>query len=247
LKDDIVKKTLSNGLTVLVYPIRTIPKVSVQLWYNVGSKNEKSGQRGLAHFLEHMLFKGTKKLSELDMTHIAHKLSGGCNACTSYDYTAYYFDLPSHNWSVALDLLADTMRNCTFKQDLFNAELAAVIQELKLYKDDFTSTLEEEMITTIFSGHPYHYPIIGFKQDLWNIDYENMVNFYRKHYVPNNATLVVVGDVSPDEVYEQAQRYFGSIAADPAYTKSVHYWDRDIKNTTTVLSRDVQQEVALLA
>ena len=130
------KKILKNGLTVLVLPSSNIPKVSVQLWYNVGSKDEQSGQKGIAHLIEHMIFKGTKKLSESDINLIVNKLSGYCNAFTSYDYTGYLFDFPSEHWHESLPMLADCMKNCTMKEDFLNSELKAVIQELKMYKDN---------------------------------------------------------------------------------------------------------------
>ena len=165
----VTKYTLSNGMNVLVLPSHIIPKVSVQLWYYVGSKDEQSREKGLAHLLEHMIFKGTATLSESDINEITHKLSGTCNAFTSYDYTAYIFDFPTQNWQMSLRLLADCMRNCTFKQEHLNSELKAVIQELKMYKDNYTSSLLESMMASIFPDHPYHHPIIGYKQDLWSL------------------------------------------------------------------------------
>src|SRR3990170_7174781 len=207
----IFKKKLDNGLTVLVYPRHSIPKVSTQLWYNVGSKDEKTGEKGLAHLLEHMIFKGTKRLSESDINLITTKLSGSCNAFTSYDYTGYLFDFPTQNWKHSIEILANCMTNCTFKEELLNSELKAVIQELKMYRDYYSSGLMEELVSTIYSDHPYHHPIIGYKQDLWNITRESLLEFYHKHYTPNNATLVVVGDVEPNEVFNTANEYFGHI------------------------------------
>ncbi len=241
------KTVLDNGLTILIHPVATIPKVAIQLWYNVGSKDEKDGQRGLAHLLEHMIFKGTNLLSESDITMIAHKLSGNCNAFTSHDYTAYLFDLPKQNWEVALPLLANCMRECTFKEDLLNAELKAVIQELKMYKDDYYTSLCEEMLAAIFTQHPYHYPIIGYKQDLWSITRQGLLSFYKQHYIPNNATLVIVGDVSADDAFEQAQKAFGSIAADRAYKKEIHTYVPDILAQTVTLRRDIQQPLLMYA
>lgn len=239
--------TLKNGLHILVYPDTYAPKVSCQLWYGVGSKDEKSGERGLAHLLEHMIFKGTGRLSESDINLITHKLSGYTNAFTSYDYTGYMFDFPKNHWETALDLFADCMTNCTFKEDLLNSELKAVIQELKMYKDDYMTTLTEEMISAIFQGHPYHYPIIGYKQDLCSITQEGLLAFYKKHYVPNNATLVVVGDVKPDDVYAKAEKYLGGLKAAPEYKKEAFRVNDDIKTTTMQIRRDVEQPIVLLA
>lgn len=241
------KKILDNGLTILVYPQHTIPKVAVHLWYGVGSKDEKDGQRGLAHLLEHMIFKGTSILSESDINMISHKLSGNCNAFTSHDYTGYLFDFPQQNWHHALPLLADCMRNCTFKEDLLNAELKAVIQELKMYKDDYKTSLAEEMISAIFSEHPYHYPIIGYKQDLWSITREGLLDFYKQHYVPNNATLLIVGDVDVAHATELAATAFKDIQSSATYKKEYFAINRDLVAKSVSISRDVQQPTLMLA
>lgn len=241
------KHVLSNGLAVLIYPVHTIPKVAIQLWYNVGSKDEKDGQRGLAHLLEHMIFKGTDILSESDINLISHKLSGNCNAFTSHDYTGYLFDFPKQNWSVALPLLANCMRNCSFKEDLLNAELKAVIQELKMYKDDYYTSLCEEMISAMFADHPYHYPIIGYKQDLWNITRQGLLDFYYHHYIPNNATLVIVGDVNPEQAFLDAQKAFEDIKPNLSYKKEVYPISKDLSSKSITMYRDIQQPMALWA
>jgi zinc protease len=243
----IAKKVLANGLTVLVREVHTIPKVSVQLWYNVGSKDEGIGERGIAHLIEHMIFKGTKKLSESDINMITHMLSGSCNAFTSYDYTGYLFNFPKQHWREALSIMADCMRNCTFKEDMLSSEMKAVIQELKMYRDNYTSSLFEKLISTIFDAHPYHHPIIGYKEDLWNASSELLKNFYYKHYIPNNAALVVVGDVSAQEVFDCAEQYFGHIPADLNYKKAVHPFSYDIISKSVTLYRDLQQPMVIFA
>jgi zinc protease len=247
INGSVAKKVLSNGLTILVRSVHTVPKVSIQLWYQVGSKDELSGEKGIAHLIEHMIFKGTQKLSESDLDKITHKLSGYCNAFTSFDYTGYVFDFPSQHWKAAFPILADCMRNCVFDKDMLNGELKAVIQELKMYKDDYGSTLAEELLGAIFSDHPYHHPVIGYKQDLWSITQEAMLTFYHKHYIPNNATLVVVGDVDTNEVFAYAQEQFGALAAHPNYTRKTNFFSRDIVAKTVTLFRDVQQPLITCA
>jgi zinc protease len=247
MAQQIFKKILANGLTILACPQHDVPKVSTQLWYQTGSKHEKSGEKGLAHLIEHMIFKGTKILSESDINLITHKASGYCNAFTSYDYTGYLFDFPTNNWEIALAIMADCMRNCTFKQDHLNSEMKAVIQELKMYLDDYQRILAETMISIIFGDHPYHYPIVGFKQDLWNAKRENLLNFYLKHYVPNNATLVVVGDVDPEQVFALAEKYFGPIPADPTYQRETFYHSPQLQATSVMLHRDITQPVLLFS
>lgn len=246
-ENTVYKKILDNGLTILVHQDQVVPKVSIQLWYYTGSKDEKTGEKGIAHLIEHMIFKGTEKLSESDINEITHKLSGYCNAFTSYDYTGYLFDLPEHNWRYALDIMSDCMRNCTFKEEHLNSELKAVIQELKMYKDKYTSDLVEKMIEVLFVGHPYTNPIIGYKHDLWSLKREALVDFYKQHYVPNNATLVVVGDVDPIEVFALAEQKFGKIPADHSYVRQEFNLPKDITSKSVTIYRDVAQPIMLLA
>jgi zinc protease len=241
----VFKKILANGLTVLAVEQKTIPKVSLQLWYNVGSKDELSGEKGIAHLIEHMIFKGTEKLSESDINMITQKLSGYCNAFTSHDYTGYLFDFPSQNWREALPLMADCMTNCTFNPEMLASELKAVIQELKMYNDDFGSCLVEKMLAAMFPDHPYHNPIIGYKQDLWNLKQEALVNFYKKHYVPNNATLIGVGDIDHEELFAYAEKHFGPIAPNYAYKKPELYHSTDIARQHITLYRDIKMPIYL--
>lgn len=243
----VVKKILNNGLTVLVLPQRTIPKVSIQVWYNVGSKDEKSGQRGIAHLIEHMIFKGTDSLSESDINTISFRLSGVTNAFTSHDYTGYLFDVPSQHWDQVLPVMADCMVNCTFKQQFLNSELKAVIQELKLYNDDYVSTLLEKMAAAIFADHPYHYPVIGYKQDLWGVQRESLVSFYEYFYRPDNATLVIVGDVDPEEAFSAAERDFGHLVSEGPCERKNWYHSFDIVQQQVTLYREIQQPFMLMA
>lgn len=249
----VVKKhVLENGMTILVYENHTIPKVSLQIWYKVGSKDEGSGEKGIAHLIEHMIFKGTSgqdalPLSESDMNMIGPKLSAELNAFTTQDFTGYRFDLPTHNWKEMLPIIADCMLNCSFKDEHLNSEMKAVIQELKMRKDNYVSSLAETMLGAVFPDHPYHYPIIGFKQDLWNVKGADLRKFYKKHYVPNNATLVVVGDVNAQEVFALAQEYFGDIEPNWAYERPELYLNQDISSKSVTLYRDVTQPICLLA
>jgi len=245
--DRVVQSSLSNGLTVLVCPKKDAEKVSVQLWYNVGSKHEKGGEKGIAHFIEHMIFKGTEKLTESDINLTVSKLSGSCNAFTSYDYTGYLFDIPVANWDKVLPIMADCMQNCTFKQEHLNSEVKAVIQELKMYKDNYAATLAESMVTNMFESHPYHYPIIGYKQDLWSVTRETLLSFYKKHYTPDNAVMVIVGDVDPGQVHDKVQAEFGSIPAGNGWNKEEFYVNEDLKRKTVQLFRDLKQPICSVA
>lgn len=245
---DVKLKILDNGLTVLVRENHTVPKVSIQLWYNVGSKDEKDGEKGRAHLIEHMIFKGTKQLlSETDIKVLTHMLSGDCNAFTSYDFTGYLFNFPSQNWRAILPVMADCMINASFDDQHLNSEMRAVIQELKMLRDQHVSTLAYDLLTALFPDHPYHYPLIGYKQDLWSARGKDLERFYKQHYLPNNATLVVVGDVDAQEVFALAQEHFGSIPANFDYQKEQFYHNQDIGSKSVTLYRDIKQPTAVLA
>jgi zinc protease len=243
----VLKRVLANGMTVLVRPVNTLPKVSLQLWYHVGGKDEKSGEKGIAHLIEHMIFKGTKQLSESDINILTHMLSGSTNAFTSYDYTGYLFNLPKQHWHEVLPVFADCMQNVSFKDDHLNSEMKAVIQELKMNRDNYTRSLIMEMLASIFPDHPYHYPVIGFKQDLFDVHADRLRAFYKKHYLPNNATLVIVGDVDPEDAFEQAKKYFEKIPANKDYKKEEFYHNKDLIAHNVTLYRDVQQPTAVVA
>jgi zinc protease len=245
-KKFVEKKVLSNGMTVLVKVAKQIPKVSIQLWYHVGSKDEKTGERGIAHLIEHMIFKGTDKLSESDINILTHRLSGNTNAFTSYDYTGYLFNFPTQHWREAFPIMADTMQNVSFKDDHLNSEMKAVIQELKMNRDNYTRSAVMELMSAIFPDHPYHYPVIGYKQDLWSVHADDLRKFYKKHYWPNNATLVVVGDVDPQEVFALAEKNFGPIKPNPDYKKEDFYFNQDIVAKSITLYRDVKHPVAMM-
>jgi zinc protease len=243
----VFKFELKNGLNLLVCPKKFAPKVALQMWYHVGSKNEEQGEKGMAHFIEHMVFKGTHEmLSESDIVTVAQKLSADVNAFTSYDYTAYVFDVPVANWDQVLPIFADCMSNCSFKQEHMNSEVKAVIQELKMYNDKYSTILREELMASLFPEHPYHHPIIGYKQDLWNLESETLINFYKKYYVPNNATLVIVGDVDPEETFNKVQKIFEKIPRAKDIEPVTHFINDDLCAKSVVVYRDVQQPLLQL-
>jgi zinc protease len=234
------KTILENGLTVLVRPVHHIPRVDVQLWYNVGSKDEGSAERGMAHLIEHMSFKGTKQLSESDINLITHKLTGYANAFTSPDYTAYVFRFPSRYWHEALPIFADCMINCRFDEQMLASEARAVIQELKMYNDDYHSLLFERLLGIIFPEHPYHHPVIGYKTNLAMLTRDDLYAFYKEHYHPANATLTVVGDVDVDDVVSRAQEHFGSLSSPKDYHKRLNFINSDLVNKSVTLYREVK-------
>ena len=239
--------TLKNGLKIVVQPSPNTPDVSIKLYYHVGSKDEKDSEKGLAHLLEHMIFKGTQKLSETDIDLVTSKLSGRCNANTHYDRTCYEFNLPKRHWQEALPILADCMTNCRFQDDHLNSEFKAVIQELKMGRDNHGQLLFFKIMNSIFPDHPYHFPVIGYKQDIWNVTSKDLDKFYKKHYLPNNAILVVVGDVDPEEVSTLSEKLFGHIKANFDYKKKKTFLNSDITSTSTKIYRDIQTPTVWLS
>ncbi|MFA6527059.1 MAG: pitrilysin family protein [Candidatus Babeliales bacterium] len=217
---EIHRHTLKNGLTLLVRQNNRVPRVDIQMWYGVGSKDETDGQRGMAHLLEHMLFKGTKLLSETDINIITHKLGGESNAFTTHDYTCYTYRLPSVAWFQALPLLADCMVNARLDEQMLASELRTVVEELRMYRDDYQNCLIEHMMETVFVQHPYHHPIIGTKQDLCGLTGKHLHDFYKQHYHPGNAMLLVAGDVDIEDVINRVEKEFGHIESVKDYKRS---------------------------
>lgn len=239
---DIRKMVLDNGMTVLVFPIHSSPKVLVQMAYDIGSGIEASGERGMAHLVEHMIFKGTQRLSEGDIDEIARKYGATHNAETSQDVTTYYFETNKNNWKPFVDILADCMQNVRFDEQHLASEMKAVIQELKMYRDDYWYIMFEKIYSILYpANHPYHHPIIGYKEDLMNLTSQNLKSFYKKYYQPDRATLFIVGDVDPDEAFAEVKKHFGNISLEkptelPVYpnlsyeltTNNTHFYE-DVK------------------
>lgn len=248
VKTRVYKCKLANGLTILVYPSHRVPKVMASIWYKVGSKNEHDAEKGIAHFIEHMIFKGNGlTITEPDITMLAHKLSASTNAATSHDWTYYYFHLPTHHWKEIFPIFADIMQNTAFDEQHINSEMKAVIQELKMNKDNYVRSAFSSLISALFPDHPYHYPVIGFKQDLWHMHSDTLKAFYKQHYIPNNATLVITGDVNPEEVFEEAKKYLDAIKPNPEYKQESFYTNNDLVSKTVTIYRDVQHPIGLVA
>jgi zinc protease len=209
---EVKKVILSNGMTVLMFKTTSTPKVLVQIAYDIGSYVEDSRERGLAHLIEHMIFKGTDKLSEVDIDHIARKYGATFNAFTSMDITSYYFETDKNNWKPFVTLLADCMQNARFEQQHLASEIKAVIQELRMRKDNYWSMMLDKAMQIIFpANYPYHFPVIGYKEELLNLSAENLKSFYKKYYQPKHATLFIVGDFDQDEAIALAKKEFENI------------------------------------
>jgi len=210
--DQVKKIVLDNGMNVIIYKNSSQPKVLVQIAYDVGSFVEDSGERGLAHLIEHMIFKGTEKYSETDIDSIARKYGATFNAFTSMDVTSYYFEVNKNNWQPFIGVLAECMQHARFEQEHLNSEVKAVVQELKMGRDSYWRTVFQKTCQLLFPPHhPYHTPTIGFKEDLLSLDAEVLKRFYKKYYRPDKATLFVMGDVEFDDVETLTREHFESI------------------------------------
>ncbi|MDD5036385.1 MAG: pitrilysin family protein [Methylococcaceae bacterium] len=203
---------LDNGLKLLVQEDHRAPVAVTQVWYKVGSSYEHGGITGISHMLEHMMFKGTKKHPPGEFSRIISANGGSENAFTGEDYTAYFQTLEKSRLGVSFDLEADRMRNLRLLPDEFTKEQQVVLEERRLRTDDQPrAKLGEQFNALAYSNSPYKNPVIGWPDDVSKLTVTDLADWYQRWYAPNNATVVVVGDVNPAEVHHLAQKYFGSL------------------------------------
>ena len=206
------EKILSNGLKVIVKEDHRAPVVVSQVWYKAGSMDEHNGTTGVAHVLEHMMFKGTKSVPSGNFSKQIAAAGGRENAFTNRDHTAYFQTLEKSKLELALKLEADRMHNLVLSKTEFEKEIEVVRNERRWRTDDKPhGKVYEQFIASAFQSHPYHWPVIGWMNDLENMKVEDARAWYHTWYAPNNAVLVVAGDVQADVVFKLAQKYFGPI------------------------------------
>lgn len=206
------EKVLANGLKVVVKEDHRAPVVTSQVWYRVGSVNEYGGVTGISHALEHMMFKGTPKYPKGKFSEILANVGARDNAFTGRDYTGYYQLLGVENLATSFELESDRMAHLNLDEKEFKKELEVVKEERRLRTEDNPNALTyEQFNAAAFTSSPYQNPIIGWMNDLDNMLVSDLRVWYEKWYAPNNATLVVVGDVDPEEVFKHAEKYYGSI------------------------------------
>jgi zinc protease len=216
----VTEKVLPNGLKVLLKEDHKSPVVTFQVWYKVGSRNEKLGTTGISHVLEHMMFKGTKKYGPKTFSQTVMRNGGNDNAFTSRDYTAYFENFSSDRIDIALELESDRMQNLLLEEKAFLSERDVVKEERRMRtEDDPTSTMVERMMAAAFIAHPYQWPIIGWMADLTYLTLDDLSQHYRTYYAPNNATVVVAGDFNTGDLLPKIEKYFGSIPRGPAVPK----------------------------
>ncbi len=210
--DRVLAATLDNGLRVLLLEDHRSPIVSFQVWYRVGSRNEARGLTGIAHFLEHLMFKGTPRFGPKQFARLIEQNGGQNNAFTTQDVTSYYVNIAADKIDLVIDLESDRMHNLLLDPREIDSERQVVIEERRTRtEDDPGGFLGEEVSNIAFKAHPYGQPIIGWMEDIKRLTPEQIRAFYRTYYVPNNATVVAVGDFSAPAVLEQIRAKFGAI------------------------------------
>ncbi len=208
----VFEHTLKNGLKVLVKEDHRSPIAISQVWYKVGSSYEPGGITGISHMLEHMMFKGTDKHAAGEFSRIIAENGGEENAFTGQDYTAYFQTMEASRLAVSFELEADRMRHLHLLADELKKELQVVTEERRMRTDDNPQAkMNEQFMAVAYSNSPYKHPVIGWPADIANYTVEDLDAWYQRWYAPNNATLVVVGDVQPNAVFDLAEKYFAEL------------------------------------
>jgi zinc protease len=207
---------LDNGLKVIVQEIRTAPLVSIWAWYRVGSRDEEPGQTGVSHWVEHMNFKGTTHIPREQMKGIVERFGGMWNGYTWLDQTTYVETAGRAALDRMLFIEAERMAHGLFEPAECESERTVIISELQGGENDPDQLLDTEVTATAFRTHPYGHPTIGWPHDLLSMTRDDLYGHYRRFYIPNNATIVVVGDVDTDDVLRRAEKHFGDIVEGPA-------------------------------
>jgi zinc protease len=207
--------TLDNGLKVLVREEHTAPLASVWCWYKVGSKDEPPGLTGVSHWVEHMNFKGTTNIPRDQVKGIIEQFGGAWNGYTWIDQTTYLETATRDALDRMLFIEAERMARCLYHPDDCESERTVIISELQGGENDPDQLLDQELTATAFKAHPYGHPTIGWLPDLQTMTREDLHGYYRRYYIPNNATLVVVGDIEPDDVMRRVESHFGGIPEGP--------------------------------
>lgn len=206
--------SLANGMEVVVIPDRRAPIVTHMVWYRVGAADEKPGESGIAHFLEHLMFKGTDKIPPGEFSKIIARNGGEDNAFTSHDATAYFQRVAKDRLPLVMEMEADRMANLRLAEDDVLTERKVIQEERRSRVDNSpNSILGEQMMAALYQSHPYGVPIIGWEHEIGELDREDATAFYGRYYAPNNAVLIVAGDVEPEKVKALAEKTYGEVKA----------------------------------
>jgi zinc protease len=211
---EVTHKTLSNGLQIVVIPDRRAPVITHMVWYRVGAADEPRGKSGIAHFLEHLMFKGTEKIAPGDFSKIVARNGGQDNAFTTQDATAYFQRVAKERLPLVMEMEADRMANLRLlEEDVLNERQVILEERRSRVDNDPGSQMSEQMQAALFLAHPYGIPVIGWQHEMEGLSRSDALSFYKTYYAPNNAILVVAGDADPNEVIKLAEATFGKIPA----------------------------------
>jgi zinc protease len=211
-RESVYETVLPNGLKVILLENHKAPLITFQVWYRVGSRNEAWGKTGISHMLEHMMFKGTKKVGPEEFSRIIQENGGNDNAFTSNDFTAYFEDISSDRVKVAIDLESDRMQNLVLREEDFSSEKMVVMEERRLRTDDDPQAfLQEQLDAAAFQISPYHWPTIGWMEDIQRLNLEDLKSYHQIYYNPANAFLVIVGDFKKEDLLQTIQEAFGQV------------------------------------
>src|SRR3954470_14237178 len=208
--------TLANGMQVVVIPDHRTPVVTQMIWYKVGSADETPGKSGLAHFLEHLMYKGTAAHPAGEFSQTVLRIGGNENAFTSTDYTGYFQRVPREQLAKMMEFEADRMTGLVLKDENVLPERDVVLEEFNMrVANNPEARLSEQIMAALYLNHPYGRPVIGWRQEIEKLDREDALAFYRRFYAPNNATLLIAGDIDIGDIRPLAERTFGQIAPQP--------------------------------
>jgi zinc protease len=209
---EVTNFTLANGLEVVVIPDRRTPVITHMVWYRVGAADETPGKSGLAHFLEHLLFKGTKKNPQGLFSQTVATIGGQENAFTSSDYTGYFQRTSRDRLKLLMEFESDRMTGLVLTDDVVKPELQVILEERNMrVENNVNARLTEQMEAALYLNHPYGRPVIGWRHEMEGLTRDDAIEFYRRFYTPNNAILIVAGDVSPEEVKQLAEETYGRV------------------------------------
>ncbi len=246
-KNKIHSYTLKNGLTILVKEDHHTPAVMSMIWYRVGSAYEYSGITGISHALEHMMFQGTQKYPKGKFSKIIAENGGEQNAFTSQDYTGYYQKLDHKLLPLAFELEADRMQNLLLKEEDFTNEIQVVREERRMRTDDNPQALTfERFMAGMYLSTPYHNPVVGWPDDLSHLTIDDLRQWYHTWYAPNNATIVVVGDVKFNDVFKLAKKHFENIASKKIPVFKQHKEPKDLGPRHIIVKAPAEQPLIIM-
>ncbi|MEO1793619.1 MAG: pitrilysin family protein, partial [Pseudomonadota bacterium] len=213
---EVAQFKLDNGMKVVVVPDTRAPVVTHMVWYRVGAADEPRGKSGIAHFLEHLMFKSTKNIASGEFSKIVSRLGGQDNAFTSQDATAYFQRISKDRLKTVMEMEADRMVNLRLTDQEVKTERDVIKEERRSrIENNPSAILSEQMDAALHQSHTYGIPVIGWMHEIAELDREDALDFYELHYAPNNAILIVAGDVTPDQVRELAEQTYGKLPANP--------------------------------